>query len=79
MNGGSCFATAAAYGGGVKCLCADGYSGERCEMRKKTRVSVSGDTFDWSFVPRFHGQGRQFSRGCRHSALIMDVFFSARL
>ena len=58
LNGGSCLATAA---GVVECACAEGHTGERCEVRERTRVSASGDVFDWSFVPRFHGGEGSFA------------------
>ena len=58
LNGGSCLATAE---GVVKCACTEGHSGERCEVSERTRVSASGDVFDWSFVPRFHGGEGSFA------------------
>ena len=60
LNGGSCLATAA---GVVECACTEGHSGERCEVSERTRarVSASGDVFDWSFVPRFHGGEESFA------------------
>ena len=75
MNGGSCFAPTAAEGGGARCVCAEGFSGESCEVEpEKRRVSAaSGDAFEWSFVPRFHASSFAELPTLRHVGREFDI------